>query len=242
MVRLMAVSTLLTLGWTSRMCWIVSTIVRGLSVIFFVSPRAWVFEVTRWLSCCWYLEWPLLELVVPLLLLRLCTSLVVFISVVRRQRVNFEIPMFWVFYMFYVYMLLTFDVHFTHGRIWQCNTCICIYVHMCVYVYEYMLYTIMWLQEKLDWREDLVYFLYWINKINKQMKYLAGWRGRVTLRRQAVALIWSDVVVGWRSGRPTSQMAYDLYLAYLYLPNFKHRLQKILLVEKMIGWKIDFFL
>ena len=37
-----------------------------------------------------------------------------------------------------------------------------------------LLYASVWLQEKLDWREDLVYFVYWINKINKRMKYLAG--------------------------------------------------------------------
>ena len=75
------------------------------------------------------------------------------------------------------------------------------------------------------------------------MKYLAGWR----------AVIWSvasgcfDLV--WRCYRVTlSETAEfhcpcDLRLPFLYVPDFKHRLQKILFVEKkkMIGWKIDFF-
>ena len=33
----------------------------------------------------------------------------------------------------------------------------------------------------------------------------------------------------------------DLRLPYLYIPDFKHRLQKTLLWKKMIGWKIDLF-
>ena len=36
-----------------------------------------------------------------------------------------------------------------------------------------LLYTSVWLQEKLDWQVDIVYFVYWINK---RMEYLAGWR------------------------------------------------------------------
>ena len=63
------------------------------------------------------------------------------------------------------------------------------------------------------------------------MKYLATWRG-LSIRRQAVSLIWSDSVIGWCSRHGCIQLACDLCLAYLYLPNFKHQLQKILLEEK----------
>ena len=54
-----------------------------------------------------------------------------------------------------------------------------------------MLYTSVWLQEKQDWRKDLVSFVYWINKINKWMKYLAGWREGCLFGDEQ--LLWS----GW---------------------------------------------
>ena len=63
------------------------------------------------------------------------------------------------------------------------------------------------------------------------MKYLVGW--------------WKGAVYSATSGccrvallrQPAIQLACELFLAYLYVPNFKHRLQKILLMEKkMIGW------
>ena len=84
-----------------------------------------------------------------------------------------------------------------------------------------------------------------INKRNKWMKYLAGWRG--------VGVVYSATsgcfdLVGrccpvTLLGQLAIQLTCDLCLAYLYLPNFKHRLQKILLVEKkkMIGIKISLF-
>ena len=51
---------------------------------------------------------------------------------------------------------------------------------------------------KIKLNRRLVYFVYWINKINKRKKYVAGWRG-LSIRRRAVALIWSDGVISWRS-------------------------------------------
>ena len=46
---------------------------------------------------------------------------------------------------------------------------------------------------KIRLTRRLTYFVYRINEINKRMKYLT--RG-VSIRRQTVALIWSDGVVG----------------------------------------------
>ena len=64
------------------------------------------------------------------------------------------------------------------------------------------------------------------------MKYLAGWRGVVY---SATSGCFDLVVRCYRvtlCGRPDIQLACGFCLAYLYVPNFKHRLQKILLVEK----------
>ena len=74
---------------------------------------------------------------------------------------------------------------------------------------------------KLTRRSSL--FVYWINKINKRMKYLAGWPGGYLFGDER--LLWSF------------NCLCDLCLAYLYVPDFKHRLQKILFVEKK--WLVE---
>ena len=64
------------------------------------------------------------------------------------------------------------------------------------------------------------------------MKYLAGWWGIVYLVTSGcfdlVGRCCWVTLSGWRA----IQLVCDLCLAYSYPPNFKHRLQKILLVEK----------
>ena len=69
------------------------------------------------------------------------------------------------------------------------------------------------------------------------MKYLASWQGVVYSATSG----YFDLV-GWcyqvtLSGRPTIQLAGDLCLAYLCVLDFKHRLQKMLLVEKI--WLVE---
>ena len=65
------------------------------------------------------------------------------------------------------------------------------------------------------------------------MKYLAGWRGVVY---SATSSCFD--LVGWccqatLSGQPAIQLECDLCLTYSCVPDFKHQLQKILLVEKI---------
>ena len=86
-------------------------------------------------------------------------------------------------------------------------------------IYKHVVARKIWLTRRL------VYFVYWINKINKWMKYLAGWGGCLFSNKW---LLWSGWTVGW----PAIQLLCDLGLAYLCVPDFKHRLHKILLVEK----------
>ena len=111
-----------------------------------------------------------------------------------------------------------------------------IYLSMSAYIYL-LLYTSMWLQEKYDWREDLVYFVYWINRINKWMKYLASWWWVVYLVTSGCFDLVGRCCRMTPLGQPAIQLACNLCLAYLYVPNFKHRLQKILLVEKI--WSVE---
>ena len=100
-----------------------------------------------------------------------------------------------------------------------------------------LLYTSVWLQEKYDWREDLVYFVYWINKINKRMKYLAGWRGVVYLATSGCF----DLVgwcFGWRSrdSRRFNWRVSSVWLIYVFpISNTGY------LWKKNIGRKIDLF-
>ena len=101
----------------------------------------------------------------------------------------------------------------------------------------------MWLQEKSDWRGNLVYFIYWINKINKKMKYLFGWQGVVNLAMSSCFDLVGPCYRVTLSLWLTIQLLGDLCLAYLWVSDFKQWPQKMLLVKKnMIGWKIDFFL
>ena len=104
-----------------------------------------------------------------------------------------------------------------------------------------MLYTSVWLQEKEDWREDLVYFVYWINKINKQMKYLAGWWGFVYLATSGCFDLVGRCCRVTLLGQPEIQLVRDLCLAYLYLPTSNTGSRKYYLWKKMIGWKISLF-
>ena len=91
---------------------------------------------------------------------------------------------------------------------------------------------------KKDWQEDLVYFVYWINKINKRMKYLASWQAFIwSAASGCFDLVWRCCRVkalshGWRFNCPC-----DLPLPYLCVSDFKHWLQKILFVEKI--WLIE---
>ena len=63
------------------------------------------------------------------------------------------------------------------------------------------------------------------------MEYLAGSRGVVySATSGCFGLVGRCCQVTF-SGRPRIQLACDLCVAYLYVPNFKRRLQKILLVN-----------
>ena len=83
-------------------------------------------------------------------------------------------------------------------------------------------------------RKIRLYFVYWINKINKRMKYLAGEQGVVSSVTSGCFDLVGRCCRVTLLGRPAIQLVCDLCLAYSYLPNFKHRHrpQKILLVEK----------
>ena len=69
------------------------------------------------------------------------------------------------------------------------------------------------------------------------MKYLAGRRGVVYLATSGcfdlVGRCYQVMLSGW----PVIQLAGDICLAYLCVPDFKHRLQKILIVEKL--WLVE---
>ena len=69
------------------------------------------------------------------------------------------------------------------------------------------------------------------------LKYLAGWRGGRLFGDKR--FLWSSrtVLSGDALRTAAIQLTCDLCLAYLYVPNFKHRLQKILLVEKI--WLVE---
>ena len=69
------------------------------------------------------------------------------------------------------------------------------------------------------------------------MKYLAGWRGVVNSATSGCFDLVGPCYSMTLSWRPTIQLAGDLCLAYLCVPDFKHRLQKILLVEKI--WLVE---
>ena len=68
------------------------------------------------------------------------------------------------------------------------------------------------------------------------MKYLAGLRGVVYSATSDCFDLVGRCCRVTLLGPPAIQLACDLCLAYLCVPDFKRRLQKILLVEKnMIG-------
>ena len=73
------------------------------------------------------------------------------------------------------------------------------------------------------------------------MKYMADWRG-LSIRRQAVTLIWSDGIVGWRSldGRRFNSRVTSAWPISLF-PTSNAGSRKYYLWKKMIGWKIDLF-
>ena len=100
MVRLMAVSPLLTSSWTSRVCRRVSTIVTSLSAIFFVSPtclglRGNAAAVMLLVSGLAVTEIGGTFTSVAAVVIPVCTSLVVSISAVRRQCMNFFLFHLW---------------------------------------------------------------------------------------------------------------------------------------------------
>ena len=69
------------------------------------------------------------------------------------------------------------------------------------------------------------------------MKYLAGWRGGVYSATSGCFDLVGRCYRVTLSGRPAIQLAYDLCLPYLCVPDFKHPLQKMLLVEKI--WLVE---
>ena len=74
------------------------------------------------------------------------------------------------------------------------------------------------------------------------MKYLTGWwEGIYSVTSGCFDHVGRCCRVTL-SGQPVIQLACDLWLAYLCVPDFKHRLQKILLVEKIwLAKKLTFF-
>ena len=64
------------------------------------------------------------------------------------------------------------------------------------------------------------------------MKYLAGWQRVVYSATSSCFDLVGRFCRVTLLRRLSIQQACDLCLAYLYVPNFKHQLQKILLVEK----------
>ena len=82
-----------------------------------------------------------------------------------------------------------------------------------------------------------------INKIKKRMKYLSRLTGGYLVGGKR--LLWSGLTV--LSGDALSDVCgfnclCDLRLPWLYIPDFKHQLQKTLFVEKNDWLKIDLFL
>ena len=69
------------------------------------------------------------------------------------------------------------------------------------------------------------------------MKYLAGWRGVVYSATSGCFDLVGRCYRVTLSGRPAIQLVCDLCLAYLCVPDFKHRPQKIQLVEKI--WLVE---
>ena len=69
------------------------------------------------------------------------------------------------------------------------------------------------------------------------MKYLAGWQRVIYSATSGCFDLVGRCFRETLSGRPAIQLARYLFLAYSYVPDFKHRLQKILLVEKI--WLVE---
>ena len=123
--------------------------------------------------------------------------------------------------------------HINHYRFFYAISSLCIYMKY-IWFINTLLYTSMRLQEKWDWQEDLVYFVYWINEINKQMKYQASDK----------QLLWSGwTVLSGNSLRTAGDLtacetsAWPIYM----FPTSNTRSRKYYLWKKMIGWKIDQF-
>ena len=72
-----------------------------------------------------------------------------------------------------------------------------------------------------------------LNKINKRIKYLSGWRGIV----YSVTSGCFDLIGRCYQATLSGRLVIDLGLAYLCVPDFKHRLQKMLFVKKI--WLIE---
>ena len=65
------------------------------------------------------------------------------------------------------------------------------------------------------------------------MKYLGGWREVVYLATRGCFDLVGRCYRVTLSGQLVIQLAGDLCLVYLCVPDFKHQLQKMLLVEKI---------
>ena len=107
-----------------------------------------------------------------------------------------------------------------------------------------LLYTSVWLQEQQDWQEDLVYFVYWINIINKQIKYLAGWQVFIwSAARGCFDLVWRCCrVMLTAAARDSTARVISTCLIYSFLTSNTSSRKYYLWKKKMIGWKVDLFL
>ena len=117
------------------------------------------------------------------------------------------------------------------GRAWSVKKCPLHLPLVKVIIYKHVV------ARKIRLPRRFSLFVYWINKINKRMKYLASWRGGVYSATSSCFDLVGRCCRVMLLGQHVIQLACDLCLAYLYFPNFKHQLQKILLVEKK--WLVE---
>ena len=115
------------------------------------------------------------------------------------------------------------------------------------YVYStlLLLYTSMWLQKKIRLTRRFSFILFIkINKINKRMGISKPADGQLSGQQQAVALIWSDGVVGWCSqGWLWIQLLVWPPLAlFIYSQLQTLAPENTICGKKIIDWKIDLFL
>ena len=94
---------------------------------------------------------------------------------------------------------------------------------------------------KIRLTRNFVYFVYWINKINTRMKYLAGWRGRGLFDDER--MLWSGrtVLSGDALGAASNSTGVWPLLDLFMCSRFQTPAPENTTCGKMIGWKISFF-